>query len=588
MDFNYNKYSIKGFFNTKKKYIVPRYQREYSWGDYELKEFFNDIVTNIVFDEKNNKLKDTEYYFGNLLFVGDFAGNSKSLDIIDGQQRITTFTIFLSILAKKFYEINENKIGDVIWEYIMAKDDDGNEYAVLVNDTPNPYFQYLVQTKDLNNNSPIAPRMEEEDNIKKAYTYFSKELSKSTLTKTFKNVFNKQFEYVDLLKALRDQLINSFIICIWTTDLSHAGKIFETLNAKGKELASIDLIKNNIFEKLSKTQPTDDALNKWKTIIRNLSSEENRISMSTFFRHYWISKYKKCTENKLYDQFLRTFSKKNANEYSKFLEDLIINSKVYMSIIKPKIEDYNGRVEKRYIVQSLQNINNVFNVTQTRVILLSILTTYHNGLISDKQLKKILNYIENFHFVYTGLCTLRPNKLENTYSKFAILLRESKSKDDSDKIINDLIKEMNKSFPKYSLFKENFLSKLTFTKQEKYANILTKYVVNKLENYFSERDVNRDDASIEHIISEDANNEITLSIGNLILLETKINNEIPSGSTFEEKTLKFYDKSSYKQIKSFCTKYKNFSIEDIKDRTEKLCDLYYEKILSRKILEESI
>lgn len=580
MDFNYNKYSIKSFFNSKKKYIVPRYQREYSWGDYELKEFYNDIISNIKIN--NNELISTEYFFGNLLFVGDLAGTSKTVDIIDGQQRITTFTIFLSVLSKMFYEIGETKMGDILWENIMAKDDDANEYAVLVNDTPNPYFQYLIQTKNSTSMNKLNPSTEEEDNIYRAYQYFYNQLSKNTLIKTFKNRSIENFEYIDLLKAVRNQLIGSFVICIWTTEVSHANIIFETLNAKGKELASIDLIKNCIFENLSTTEPTDDALNKWKQIIKNLNSSNLRISMSTFYRHYWISKYSKCTESKLYDKFLKEKSLKKKEDYEKFLIDLVDNSELYIRIICPKIEHYDNRKEKQYIVQSLKNINNVFNVTQTRVILMAILTLYNNGFLSDKQLSNVLNYIENFHFAYTGLCALRPNTLEGIYSKYAIQLRTCKNKAEANSVIEELKTKLDVLFPKYNDFKINFMSKLKYSKKPIPSNVLTKYVVNKIENSCSNRDYDHDDGSIEHIISESPN-EITLSIGNLILLEQSINNNIPDGISINDKISNYYKESNYKHMKYFCEQYNSFSEQYITSRAEKLAAYYYSKIINKDI-----
>ena len=580
MDFNYNKYSIKSFFNSKKKYIVPRYQREYSWGDYELKEFYNDIISNIKIN--NNELISTEYFFGNLLFVGDLAGTSKTVDIIDGQQRITTFTIFLSALSKMFYEIGETKMGDILWENIMAKDDDGNEYAVLVNDTPNPYFQYLIQTKNPMSNDKLNPSTEEEDNIYRAYQYFYNQLSKNTLIKTFKTILTENFEYIDLLKAVRKQLLDSFVICIWTTDVSHANIIFETLNAKGKELASIDLIKNCIFEKLSSTEPTDDALNKWKQIIKNLNSSNLRISMSTFYRHYWISKYSKCTESKLYDSFLKEKSLKKKEELTNFLIDLVDNSELYIQIISPKIEHYGNRKEKQFIVQSLKNINNVFNVTQTRVILMAILSLYKKYFLSDKQLKNILNYIENFHFAYTGLCALRANKLEGIYSKYAILLRACNNKTEANSVIDELKSQLDMLFPKYNDFKENFMLKLKYSKKPFSSNVLTKYVVNKIENSYSNREYDYDDGSIEHIISESPN-DITLNIGNLILLEQRLTNNMPNDISISDKITNYYKESNYKHIKYFCEQYSSFLEKDIIGRAEKLCEYYYTNIINKII-----
>lgn len=580
MDFNYNKFLIKNFFNLNKKYLVPRYQREYSWGKNEIKAFLNDIINNIKIDA-NGKIHSTEYFFGNCLFVGNLSDSSKEVSIIDGQQRITTFTIFLSVLSRKFNEIGEKSAADIIWKYIMAVDDDGEEYAILVNDTPNPYFQYLIQTRQNDNDNTKLPRTKEEQTIKEAYDYFNTQLSNNKLVNQFKKIFNKEIEYLELLKVVRSQILESFIICIWTSSAKNANTLFETLNAKGLELTSIDLIKNCIFEKLTKTQPTDYASNMWKEIIDNLNISNNKITMSTFYRHYWISKYSKCTENHLYDEFLKVTALDNNFDYGAFLEDLVKNSKLYVDIIMPSIKNFDNRKDMVSIIESLKSINEVFKVTQSRVILMAVLSMYKQQLLTRKQLENFLNYLENFHFAYNGLCALRPNILESLYSKYAIALRKSDTKEKAYNLLEELERKLDNLFPKYDLFEQKFVNNLKFSKKNISSNVLTKYVVNKIENSFSHSTCNHNDGSIEHIISED-DNELTLNIGNLILLEEVINNKIPKSATFATKKSDFYERSTYKQIGEFCMAYDNFTLENITSRAKKLCDYYYVNILKRK------
>ena len=487
MDFSAEKKQIGGLLINKKQYCVPRYQREYSWEINEISEFMEDILSQINLVNESD-IENKEYFFGSILLVGDLNGSKKELEIVDGQQRFTTITILLSALAKIFSDNDEESLANNVWKYIMTKDDDDNSYAILKNETPNPYFQYYIQMKE---DSKIDPKDEEEDRIKNAYEYFIGILNEKNIKKTLKRLNNQSFEfieYVKILKSVRDQLLNSFVICIWTKDKKYGNLVFEILNAKGKKLASIDLIKNHIFSYLNQEQPTDDAKNRWKNIKGNLSSRESRIDTSTFFRHYWCSKYAKVSEEKLYDSFIKKI-KKDVNVYKKVISDIEYNSQNYMKIVCPILSDYQNRKEFNYIVESSKTFTSVFSVTQVRVALLALYDArFTRNLITNKEFKKILLFLDGFHFANNGICSKRSNTLETKYSQFAIKLNKSTEKQECSKIIKELQNELEKIIPSYNEFKEKFI-KLEYSKTENKTNMLSKYVVNSFEKYYSKSDV---------------------------------------------------------------------------------------------------
>lgn len=141
-----------------------------------------------------------------------------------------------------------------------------------------------------------------------------------------KDVDMTGLDYIDVLKGIRDQILNSYVICIWTTEKSYVARIFEILNAKGKKLASIDLIKNELFSHIQDDTP-DDAKIKWKKIKENLCDREVRADFSTFYRHYWLMKYKKVSEEMLYEEFK---DKIGLTDYKAFLDELVKFSAIYI------------------------------------------------------------------------------------------------------------------------------------------------------------------------------------------------------------------------------------------------------------------
>ncbi len=102
MDMQPNDTSIKLLFNSGSQFSIPRFQREYSWDKKNYQEFIDDMLNCLTLE--NNELKNTSYFLGTMLFIGDFVDKNrvdKYIHVVDGQQRLTTFLIFLKVLCLK-------------------------------------------------------------------------------------------------------------------------------------------------------------------------------------------------------------------------------------------------------------------------------------------------------------------------------------------------------------------------------------------------------------------------------------------------------------------------------------------------------
>lgn len=543
------------------------------------------MMNNLVVIEGN--IKDDQYFLGTMLFVGNFTEKpDKPIEVIDGQQRLTTITILFSVLSDRFRELGEDTLSKQLFNYIMTTDDDGNEVRVLQSKSSYPYFVYYIQDRE--KTIDAFPNTEEENCIKETYEYFFQQTSENALKKLLKKRMGddivQSFSYIEILKALRDQVLGCTFISIAAADKDQANKIFAILNAKGKRLAYIDLIKNKIFEELKDGVDATFADESWNEIKKLLNSETETVGMATFFRHYWISKYKRCNASVLYDDFNRTITK-NKEKYKAFLRDLVNNAKIYVKIINPSREDYNNRKEYLWLVQSLSTMNKTFNVVQTRIALLALYDVKERNLISTEQFKKAIITMENFHFAFTAICSMRTNNLEAIYSRFAIALRKCTNKQETSKVIEEkLIVPLEKLYPKYNLFKAGF-GELIYSKKDLPINIKTKYVVYKLNCFFSQKEIFEDDGSIEHIVPE-TTGENALNIGNLILLERELNREADEKDYLDK--LCYYRKSKYDWIQRFIKENDIWLEKKIRDRAEKLAYIYYKDILGRKIAEEKV
>lgn len=577
MDFNADKILIKDFFSNNRRYIIPRYQREYSWGTEQLDDFYNDVINNCQFINEGSRNND--YFFGTVMLVGDMIQHKSPLQLVDGQQRITTFTIFLSVLSKLSKNYDE-KISNNIWKYVIGIDDNGEEYKILENKTASPYFEEIIQS--IAPDGIVQSIMEgtEQDRLNTAYEFLESKLRQDIKKLTTET---KDAE-IEIIKTIRDQILNSHLIYICSPTEEDVNAIFENINSKGKKLYTLDLIKNEIFSVEDSTIPMDKAKELWLQIKNNLIGKEQYIPVDTFYRHFWISNYNQSKIDDLYKKFLSSIKKEN---YFDFLKKLRDSSKIYMSLIEFDKTIFKGhKIGKRDLFQierSLNNINNLFGITQSRIFLLALIETYLDNKIKFSKLMEVILFIEEFHFVYNAICKLPNNKLENRYGKFARKLRSSSDKTKVNVALTEFEADFKELIPDKNNFIEEF-EKLNFRKKspshsQEQRNVISKYSIKKYEQILSEKNIyDYENESIEHIISESIS-DISGSVGNLLLLEQKINQDCGSLSVFEKKD--FYKESKYISVKKFLDMYpENFSEKDIYDRAKNIASVIYDTLYS--------
>lgn len=570
MNFTPEPKNIKQMFSSYPTMKIPNFQRDYSWEKKYYGTFLNDILKGLSIN--NEKIYNSDYFIGTMVFSGKLT--DEYIDVIDGQQRLTVITIILSVLASKFKSINDDGLAKATFKYVKAFDDYDQPVPKLKSVTSYPYFEAYVQS--IEKKELLNPSSEEEENIKETYKYFESELEEIKLRKILH--IDQSIGYKEILIAIRDQILLMNIISILTNDKESAYEIFEILNAKGKNLASIDLIKNTIYSKFHADDNAKDKIieQQWENIKNILRDRNQNIGFITFYRHFWISKYKKTTNVKLYDSFKKEI-KSNKIDYENFVNTVEKEAKNYLKIVCPNESDYNNRKEYFWLIQSLNIIEKTFGVSQARIALLALFDIKSRELISTAYYKKTITYIENFIFAYSTLLKNQANIYESRFSKFAIELRKSNSKQESNNIIKKyLFDEFKDKFPQKNEFIFAFKN-LQYSKDSNLNNTVTKYVLNKISSSFDGIDIFHNDSSIEHIINEDSSNMITLNIGNLICLEEKLNNEANSLG-FDEK-VEIYSKSKYCQVVEFCKVNSTFGPDCIYKRAERLAEYYYKNIL---------
>lgn len=539
--------TISDLFSVRRKYVVPRFQREYSWTKEQVRELWDDILANITIQEEI--INHEEYFIGALVLVGD--DKSSILQIVDGQQRLTTITILLSVLCQRFLESEKEELAGAIHNnYIEGKDDDGKSYFKLDNENPKPFFQTNIQYI---HKRKSEPQTEEEKTLLAAYEELYKLTSKNSLSSYYnfgKKINEEKYEL--FLKTIRDQVLKYLkVIFITVKEEEEAYTIFETLNARGMNLSFVDLIKNKLFKELNYTHPDDEAKTTWKNIRTVISSRDNGGSLETFIRHWWLSKYSYVSEENIYKKFkdLWIAGKINAQE---FIEELYRDSKIYIKIASPIQEDFKQQ-EERLIYNCLLAFK-IFKIYQQRPFLLSLFKAREKKLVKLDQQKDIMLFLERFHFIYNAICTLRPSGIDAMYSRAARGLQETSDKQKARELIKNLKESLAAKIPDEAVFIEKF-RELRYHSDYTSNKKLIQYIFTKIERSKLETDeLEPANISLEHILPQSNHDKETIGkIGNLLPLSKELNEKADNKSVIDK--IAIYKESHYLLPKEFAAEY---------------------------------
>lgn len=532
MELNAVTRSVNDIFSLNKKYLVPRFQREYSWSNEEVEEFWDDISSKITI--VNGVAKNEEYFIGCIVLVGEDA--KFEYQIVDGQQRLTTLTILIRAIVDRLQNIGEPTAATALHSNVIeGVDNDGNKYFKLVNETPKPYFQNEVQAATPEGLSTATT--EEEQLLLAAYNLFKKRIGSFTAA---------QLSPKESIRLLRDQVLNYLkFILVTAKSEDDAYTIFETLNARGLGLSSVDLIKNWIFKNHTSTHPNDNAKEIWAQIRTELSPF---VDINTFFRHYWNSKYSFASDDRLYKSF-RDFVKNGQIATAlDFLKELKFASVLYRKIGAPRDSDWPVQKEKA-IFKSLALINQ-YKVTQVRPFLLALLECHNKKKINQTDLIKAIVSLERFHFLFSTICQDRASGLEGKYTRAAKNLHLAATKQEAKLVLKGLLEYLETKRPKESRVEES-ISKLVFNKTFDGDKKTIQTIFYKLESHLGKtNELIANSFSLEHIDDQSNESDWHSGLGNLLPLAEEINNTIGKNKTFKQKKLS-YKKSSFKTVDGF-------------------------------------
>ena len=497
-------------------YEVPKYQRDYSWDKEQWSDLWYDLMQMI--DEKDS------HYMGYLVLQ---TSDDKNYQIIDGQQRLTTICVLIlavvdSLLnlpgTDKEKEDNKKRAENIRSTYIGNMDMltlTSVNKLVLNRNNDHFYRTYLSTLQEMPKRGLKA----------------SERLLKSSF-ETFKSYLEIKYRSAKELVVFIENLVNNiFFTVITVTDELNAFKVFETLNARGVQLSSSDLLKNYIFSVANTNDLHQTKLDELENIWAEIADILKDSQISDYLRFYWNSTHKTIRKNQLY-KTIRNEIKTPEDSFS-LLRDMRKKADIYIALRSPDDELWRAQPE----VSTNLGLLKLFNVIQPIPLLMS---AYSN--LSERDFSSLLTKIVIISFRYNVICGKNPNELENVYNKVALDINKTKSYKTED--LKAGIYVTDAEFEQTFAYKEFVYSSRN--------NQIAKYILGKIEKFESGASIDISSSTLEHILPDNPNEEwnwddvkiqqFHYRLGNMTLLEAGKNRDLGNVSFSEKKAV--YKKST--------------------------------------------
>lgn len=508
-------------------YVIPRFQRPYSWDSENVADFWSDTIVN----------GSGDYFIGSMVV---YTLGDRKYGVVDGQQRLTTIMILLSVVRNVLEQEGLKAQSDGLHKLIERENIENQKEFVLQTESSYPYFQDQILSRESNNLNPDVHK--EEERINEAYKQFDGlvgSMIKSIRSDSTLDAKKKTTRIQESLVRIRDLLLSLKLIFIVLDSEDDAYLIFETLNTRGKDLALADLVKNHFSKLLKpKNKGLDQTKIKWAKVKETIEGSRVDLDTDTFLYHWWLSTREYMASNRIFKEFKRTVVSGNAQSV---LDNLVADAEYYRVINEPDYWKWDKQANDAK--SSLQALN-LFRVRQQVPCTLSLMRAYKADRIKIAQFIKAIGDIEKFHFVFTAITSQRSSGgISGMYASLARQIAVVKNAQDATPIINDIRAKLKGRVPSESEFLV-FFPNLIYTNTVSKQRALVKYVLARLARTAGHTyAADLDELTIEHLTSQSKigqngwNEQTVGQVGNLILVTKEVNDKLKDKPFAEKKKI---------------------------------------------------
>ncbi|RKV27201.1 DUF262 and DUF1524 domain-containing protein [Helicobacter pylori] len=528
--------------NQNNQFVIPIYQRSYSWKKEQCEQLWDDIIKIGGNDKMNG------HFIGSILYVRVDATHSSPLLIIDGQQRLTTITLLFIALRNHLseeVEILEKFSRKEIESYLINSDKDGDKkFRLILSESDKDTLLSLI---DKDRRKPSEPSLKIMENFK----LFEKWINENTdkLETIFKGLEKLMIVWIALKKEKDDPQL-----------------IFESMNSKGIELTQADLIRNYIIMETEDEKQEDFYNQYWRAMEEDF--KQNETLFNQFVRHYLTIKTREIPNiNKVYEAF-KDYQQKEGIEIENLLKDLQKYCGYFCQIAFKKEADKDLNKALSFLVDLEMDV--------IYPLLLELYSDYSDGVLSKQDFIPII-YLTESYICRRAVCGLGTNSLNKVFP----FVTKKINKDqylESIKVHFGYLTEKQR-FPNNDEFKKLFIT-IDFYHFKK-----NKYFFERLENFDTKEPVNTQECTIEHIMPQTLNLEwerdlgenfqaihekYLHTIGNLTL--TGYNKEYSNNSFQEKRDMEKGFKQSPLRLNQSLKDLESFGEKEIEKRANDLAD----------------
>lgn len=533
---------------SKKRFIIPVYQRNYDWKTENCKQLYDDLIKVI-------KNKRRSHFFGSLVSVYEPSGRNTEFLVIDGQQRLTT----VSLLFLAMYNLidagvivpNDSSLGKQIYEDFLVDKYQPEETRIKLKPVKNDQkaFGKLFSSVD---------EHIRESNLTTNYNYFYERIQKQEIT----------------IDELFDAICSLEIINITLNNEDNPQLIFESLNSTGLDLSEGDKIRNFILMGLPSKEQDEYYDKYWNRI-----EECTKYDVSSFVRDYLSVKQMAIpSQKKIYISF-KEYVEQQSIEAEELLKELLAYAKRYEILLC-------GGTKNKVLDSCIYRLNRL-ETTVTRPFFLEVLRLYDEEKLDMSQVADTFLITENYLFRRT-ICDLPTNALNKIFLLLhrEIIRYEGNDVDYVEKFKYALLSKKEKArFPDDEEFSAGFTDRQVYQMNSK--NKI--YILERLENFSTAEDKDVyghcDDGiySIEHIMPQHLTPAWVKSLGDdyeqihetwlhrIANLTLTAYNSKYSNSTFEEKkSMKNGFEDSGIRMNTYIAKKDKWTLAELEERNQYL------------------
>ncbi|GAA7568298.1 DUF262 and DUF1524 domain-containing protein [Helicobacter pylori] len=538
--------TLSGFFeeNQNNQFVIPIYQRLYSWEKEHCKQLWDDIIKT----GGNDQIEG--HFIGSIVYVLDSNTHSSPLLIIDGQQRLTTITLLL--IALRNHLSDEVKIlekfsrKEIENRYLINSNKDGDKkFRLILSESDKDTLLFLI---DENKRKPSEPSVKIVENFK----LFEKWISENTdkLETICKGLEKLMIVWIALEKGKDDPQL-----------------IFESMNSKGIELTQTDLIRNYIVMETETEEKQKNFYNRyWRAMEKDFT--QNETLFNRFVRHYLTIKTGKIpNEKRVYEAF-KDYQQKEGIEIENLLKDLQKYCGYFCQIAFKKEADKDLNKALSFLVDLERDV--------VYPLLLELYSDYSDGVLSKQDFIPIIALTESY-ICRRAVCGIPSSGLNKFFASFTKKIQKDEYLESIEKHFGSLTE--NRRFPDDDEFKEEFMRK-DFYKFE-----LIEYLLYRMENFNRKEREPTDKYTTEHIMPQKLTEEwerdlgqdherihtqYLHTIGNLTL--TGYNSEYSNKSFQEKQGMEGGFKDSPLRLNQGLRNLESFGEKEIEKRANDLAD----------------